>query len=215
MPTPHINAKEHDFAPIVLMPGDPKRAEYIAQNFLTDAKLVNTVRGVLGYTGKTKNGYTISVMAGTYQENVKLRDVIIAEGSCTDSNWMGQWNLFGGTYSAIADFDLLEKAVNSARALKKPFHVGNIVSCDIFYDHRPDNWKKWANLGILGVEMESYALYQTAAELRKKALCLCTVTDSFINNSEKLTSEQRQTGLNEMIEIAIKTAEEYLKCQTK
>lgn len=245
MPTPHINAKEHDFAPIVLMPGDPKRAEYIAQNFLTDAKLVNTVRGVLGYTGKTKNGYTISVMAsgmgmpsigiycrelftsyhvdaiirigtmGTYQENVKLRDVIIAEGSCTDSNWMGQWNLFGGTYSAIADFDLLEKAANSARALKKPFHVGNIVSCDIFYDHRPDNWKKWANLGILGVEMESYALYQTAAELRKKALCLCTVTDSFINNSEKLTSEQRQTGLNEMIEIAIKTAEEYLKCQTK
>lgn len=237
MGTPHINAKKGDFAKTVLMPGDPKRAEWIANTFLTDVKRVTDVRNIFGYTGYY-NGKRVSVMAsgmgqpsigiychelytyydvetiirvgtcGTYQPQVKLFDVIVAIGSCTDSNWPSQFNLLGGTYSAIGDFDLAVNARDEARHAGINAHVGNILSADIFYDHNPDSWKKWAELGVLGVEMESYALYTTAAKLNKKALCLLTVTDSFIDHSRKATVEERQNGLSQMIRVALEIAEE-------
>jgi purine-nucleoside phosphorylase len=239
--TPHINAKKGDFAPVVLMPGDPLRAKWIAEAFLKDVKQVNSTRGMLGYTGYTSEKKRVSVMSsgmgmpsigiyshelftsygveaiirigtcGTYQKDVNLKDLIIAQGACTDSNWMSQHHLFNGTFSAISDFGLLEEAVNQARSFKVPFHVGNIVSCDIFYDYRPDNWKKWANLGVLGVEMEAYALFEQAAVLHKKALAICTVSDSFINNDKRLSKEERQAGLQNMVEVALGVANKFSK----
>jgi len=245
MPTPHIGAQPGDFAKIVLMPGDPKRAKWIATTFLKDAKLVSEVRGILAYTGQAPDGSLISVMAsgmgmpsigiyshelftsygveaiirigtmGTYQKNVALKDIILAEGACTDSNWMGQYDLHGGTWSAIADFSLLESAAHIARETKLPYHVGNILSADVFYDHKPDMWKKWASLGVLGVEMESYALYAEAAALKKRALAICTVSDSFVDGSQKLSAEERQEGLVQMVELAILVAESYNACLKK
>lgn len=238
MGTPHIGANKGDFAKVVLMPGDPLRAKWIAENYLVEPKLVTNVRGILGYTGKTKNGKLVSVMAsgmgmpsigiyshelftsfdveviirvgtcGTYQEKIKLFDVIVASGASTDSNWMGQFDLHGGTYSAIADFGLVESAVQIARDKKQSFAVGNVLSSDVFYDEDKESWKRWARLGLLGVEMESYALYVNAASLNKKALCLLTVTDSFLGGA-KATAEERQLGLGKMIDVAIGVAEKY------
>ncbi len=240
MSTPHINAKKGDFANIVLMPGDPLRAKWIAETYLHNVKEVTNVRSMLGFTGYTKNGKRISVMAsgmgqpsigiyshelftgydveaiirvgtcGSYQEDIDLFDVLVCTGACTDSNWMSQYEL-GGTFSAIADFDLAESAINAARKAKTPWHAGNILSADIFYDYNKDTWKKWAKLGVMGVEMESYALYANAAILHKKALCMLTVTDNFIKKEQKATPEQRAYGLGKMIELAIEVAEKYAK----
>ena len=243
MGTPHIGANYGDFAKVVLMPGDPLRAKWIADTYLDEVRLVNQVRGALAFTGKTKNGIPLSVMAsgmgmpsigiyshelftefgveaiirigtmGTYQKDVNLKDVILAQGASTDSAWMGQRNLHG-TYSALADFSLLYSAYQAAKDKNLPVHVGNILSADIFYDYDPNTWKKWAELGVLGVEMEAYALYVAAAETKKKALAIMTVTDSFLSQ-EKLSAEERQIGLANMIETAISTAEEVTKCLTK
>jgi purine-nucleoside phosphorylase len=221
-----------------LMPGDPKRAKWIADTYLHDVEQVTDVRGILGFTGLTKNGKRLSVMAsgmgmpsigiychelytgygveaiirigtcGSYSPDIGLNELIFAEGASTDSNWMSQFRLQGCTYSAIADFSLLYEAVEAAKKAHRKYHVGNVLSADVFYDHDREIWKKWAELGILGVEMESYALYQTAALLRKKALCILTVSDSFIIK-DKLTAEQRQTGLGHMIETAIAAAEKF------
>jgi purine-nucleoside phosphorylase len=244
MPTPHIEAHMGDFAKVVLMPGDPKRAEWIAKTFLKDPKLVNTVRGALAFTGTAPDGTPVSVMAsgmgmpaigiyshelytsygveaiirigtcGSYQESVKLRDIVIAEGASTNSNWMGEHSLYGGTFSAIADYDLLEAAVEAAKAGGFNYHVGNIFSSDIFYDYRPDAWKKWANLGVLGVEMEAFALYATAAELGKKALAICTVSDLF-TGTNTMTHEERQEGLKNMVMVALVAAEKITACLKK
>ena len=145
---------------------------------------------------------------GAFQKQTKLKDLIIAEGACTNSNWMGQHNLYGGSFSAIADYELLSAAVDAAKAGKFRFQVGNIVSSDTFYDYRPDTWKKWANLGALGVEMEAFALYEQAAELGKKALAICSVSDSFVNEGI-LTAEERQEGLSAMVMVALVTAEKF------
>ncbi|MFA5485493.1 MAG: purine-nucleoside phosphorylase [Bacilli bacterium] len=236
MGTPHINAKDGAFAKTVLMPGDPKRAEWIANTFLTDVEKVTDVRNIWGYTGYYK-GKRISVMAsgmghpsigiyshelytgygvetiirigtcGSYQPHIKLFDVIVAIGSSTDSNWAAQFNLLGGTYSAIGDFDIAVKARDEARRKGINVHVGNILSADVFYDDDKNSWKKWARLGVLGVEMESYALYSTAAKLGKKAACLLTVSDSFTDHSRIATVEERQVGLTQMVEIALEIAE--------
>lgn len=238
MPTPHISAQKGDFAKVVLMPGDPLRTQWIADTFLHDVKLVSQVRGVFGYTGYTKSGKKISLMAsgmgmpsigiyshelfteygvetimrigtcGSYQPDINLGDVIIAQGSCTDSNWMAEYRLNNGVYSAIATFEVLECAVNQARAKGKKVFVGNVLAADHFYNNDPEIWKKWANLGVLAVEMESYALYATAAELKKKALTILTVSDSFCKPGV-LTPEQRQSGLVDMTEIAIAVAEDF------
>lgn len=237
MPTPHNEAKKGQIAKVVLMPGDPNRAKWIADNFLHDVKLVNQVRGNLCFTGLTKNNKLISVMAsgmghpsigiyshelfteydvdviirvgtcGSYQPNINLKDVIVCQGACTDSNWMSQYGI-NGTFSAIASYDVLEAAVARLKEKSFPYHVGNIFAADVFYDVDKDIWKKWARLGVLGVEMESYALYVNAAYLNKRALTLLTVTDNFVKEG-KLTSEERQTGLSNMIEIAIETAERF------
>lgn len=233
MSTPHNNAQKGDFAETVLMPGDPLRAKYIAETYLTDVKQVNGVRNMFGYTGYYK-GKKVSVMGsgmgmpsigiychelyslygvekiirigscGAYQPQCKLFDLIIAQGACTNSNWAHQYNL-PGVFSAIADFDLLNRAYNVAKEKGFTAHVGNILSSDIFYNDSPDVWKKWAGMGCLAVEMESYALYSTAAQLGKKALCILTVSDSFISH-EETTAEERQTGFNQMMEVALELA---------
>lgn len=233
MSTPHNQAKENEFAKIVLMPGDPLRAKYIAEHYLEDVVQVNGVRNMFGYTG-TYKGKKISVMGsgmgmpsigiysyelyttynvetiirigscGAYDESLNLFDVIIAQGASTDSNWAHQYNL-PGTISAIADFETMLKAYNTAKKLNVNVHVGNILSSDIFYNASPENWKKWREMGILAVEMESYALYLNATYLHKKALCILTVSDSFTKD-EITTAEQRQTSFNQMMEIALESA---------
>jgi len=235
MSTPHIAAQKGDFAKTVLMPGDPLRAKFIADNYLTNAKLVTSVRNILGYTGFYK-GKRISVMAsgmgqpsigiysyelfthfgvetiirigtcGTYCDNINLFDLLIAVGASTDSNWSGQFDLRGGSFSAIADFELAMKAYHRIKEAGLPVHAGNILSSDVFYDIDPNAWKKWATLGIIGVEMESFALYVNAARLQKKALCLLTVTDQIVRG-ERATSEEREMGLRKMIEVALDIAE--------
>jgi purine-nucleoside phosphorylase len=234
MATPHIKAATTDFAKTVLMPGDPLRAKFIAETFLQEVRQVNTVRNMFGYTGMFK-GKQVSVMAsgmgmpsmgiyahelmtafgvetiirvgttGAYLKSAKLYDIIIAQGASTDSNWASQFQLRGGTYAALGTFSLIEKAVQVCRQHALPFHVGNVLSSDVFYDVDPDKWKKWEALGVLGVEMEAYALYATAARLGKQALAMMSVSDSF-HYSEILTSEQRELGLKKMLEVALTIA---------
>ena len=233
MSTPHNQASEGAFAKTVLMPGDPLRAKFIAENFLTDVVQVNSVRNMLGYTGYYK-GKKVSVMGsgmgmpsigiyshelysfygvekiirigtcGAYAPECKVFDLILAEGACTNSNWAHQFAL-PGVLSAIADFDMLMDAYKIAKDNNMNVHVGNILSSDIFYNDQESVWKKWAKLGCLGVEMESYALYTTAANLHKKALCILTVSDSFITH-EETTPEQRQTSFKDMMKVALEVA---------
>ena len=237
MPTPHNEAKKGEIAKVVLMPGDPNRAQWIADNFLHGVKLVNKVRGNLCFTGLTKNGKRISVMSsgmghpsigiysyelyteydveliirvgtcGSYQPYINLRDVLLCAGACSDSNYAAQFHL-NGTYSALADLDVLMSAREVLEEKKFPYHMGNIFSADVFYDFDKETWKRWASLNVMGVEMESYALYINAAYLKKRALTMLTVTDHFVKEG-KLTAEERQVGLRNMIEAAIATAEKY------
>ncbi len=233
IPTPHINAKAGDFAETVLMPGDPKRSRMIAENFLEGAVLVNDVRGVQGYTGKYK-GKRVSVMAsgmgqpaigiysyelfkeydvkniirigscGSLHPDLHLKDLIIAQAACTDGNYAVQYRL-PGTFAPIADFGLLKKAVEEAEKKGVNYKVGNILSSDIFYDDAQSGME-WAKVGVLGIEMESAALYCNAARLGKNALCICTVSDSFNYPEEIMSAEERQTSLTSMIEIALEIA---------
>lgn len=240
MGTPHINAEKGDIANVVLIAGDPLRTKWIAENYLHDAKQVNSVRGALGFTGLTKNNIKVSVMSsgmgqpsigiysyelftfydvdviirigtcGVYQENIDLFDVLVATTASTDSAWANQYKL-NGVFSAGADFDLAADAVAIYRNSNVPVHAGNILSADVFYDDDPEAWKSWARMGVLGVEMESYALYCNAARLGKKALCLLTATDHFVHKGQSATVEQRSFGLARMVEGAIKVAEKYAK----
>lgn len=234
MATPHINSKEGDFAKTVLMPGDPLRAKFIAENFLEDAVLVNNVRGVNGYTGYYK-GKRVSVMAsgmgqpsigiysyelykffgveniirvgscGSFHKDLHVRDIIIAMGACTNGNYASQYRL-PGTFSPIADYGLTQKAVNACKERGVKYMVGNILSSDTFYDDA-NSGMEWAKMGVLGVEMESAALYCNAARLGKKALCICTVSDSFLYPEENTTAEERQNSFTTMMEIALEIAE--------
>ena len=230
IPTPHITAKKEDFAKTVLMPGDPLRAKFIAENFLEDAVLVNNVRGVNGYTGYYK-GKRVSVMAsgmgqpsigiysyelfnfydveniiriGSFHKDLHVRDIIIAMGACTNGNYALQYNL-PGTYAPIADFGLVKKAVELCDKAGVKYMVGNIFSSDIFYDES-NSGMEWAKMGVLGVEMESAALYCNAARAGKKALCICTVSDSFLYPEENTTAEERQNSFTKMMEIALELA---------
>ena len=233
IPTPHITAKKEDFAKTVLMPGDPLRSKFIAENFLENAVLVNDIRGVQGYTGYYK-GKRVSVMAsgmgmpsigiysyelfnfydvssiirvgscGSFSPDLNLCDIILAQGSCTDSNFANQYNL-PGTFAPIADFGLLRAAADACAAKGVNYKVGNIFSSDIFYDDAKSDME-WAKMGVLGVEMESAALYCNAARAGKKALCICTVSDSFVKEGVNMTAEARETGFSNMIEIALEIA---------
>ena len=232
MSTPHNAAKPGDFAKTVLMPGDPLRAKFIADTFLESPKLVNNVRGIQGYTG-SYSGTPVSVMAsgmgmpsigiyayelfsqygvenilrigsaGAISDKLKLRDVVAAQGACTNSHFAHQYGL-PGTFAPIADFTLLETAVAVARDMGVEMPVGNLLSSDTFYD-ASNSTMKWAEMGVLAVEMEAAALYMTAAKLGKRALAICSISDSIVTG-EELPAEARQTTFTTMMRIALETA---------
>lgn len=233
IPTPHIAAKEGDFARTVLMPGDPLRAKYIAETFLTDAVLVNNVRGVNGYTGMY-NGKRVSVMAsgmgmpsmgiysyelfkfydveniirigtaGSLNADLKIRDLAIAMGACTDSNYAAQYEL-PGTFAPIASFELLRKAVDQVEKMGNiHYKVGNVASSDVFYSERPTT-EAWQKMGVLAVEMETAALYMNAARTGKNALTICTISDSLVTG-EVTTAEERQSSFADMMKVALEIA---------
>ena len=231
--TPHINASPEDFAKTVLMPGDPLRSKFIAENFLEGARLVNNVRGIQGYTGLYK-GERVSVMAsgmgmpsigiysyelykffgveniirigslGGMSEKVKIRDIIFGMGASTTTNFAVQYGL-EGTFAPIADYRLMKTAIAEADKIGARYHVGNILSSDIFYNADQSASKKWEKMGVLGVEMEAAALYMNAAHLSKRALAICTVSDHLLTG-ESLDAEARQSSFTEMMEIALNTA---------
>jgi len=232
-PTPHISAKPGEIAKTVLMPGDPLRAKFIAENLLENPVLVNNVRGVQGYTGTWK-GVPVTVQAsgmgipsigiysyelfnyygveniirigsaGALSPNLHIMDVVAGMGACTDSGFARQYDL-PGTFAPIASYKLLRTAEEAAKLRGVELHVGNIMSSDVFY-HDVFDTAVWAKMGVLAVEMEAAGLYMTAARAGKNALCLCTISDHIVNDEPELTSQQRQEGMLRMIEIALDTA---------
>ena len=232
-PTPHNAASPEDIAKTVLMPGDPLRAKFIAETFLEDAKLVNNVRGIQGYTG-TYKGVPVTVMAsgmgmpsigiysyelynfynvetimrigsaGAIADELHVRDIVAGMTACTNSNYEDQFAL-PGRYAPAADFELLRTAVEVAEELGTPMHVGALYSSDTFYDDTRDSgdWKKMHD--VLAVEMEAAALYMNAARAGKKALAICTISD-IPAKGEALSAEERQLSFTEMMTIALETA---------
>lgn len=233
IPTPHIGAKAGDIAKTVLMPGDPLRAKFIADNYLEDVVCFNTVRNMFGFTG-TYHGKKISVMgsgmgipsigiysyelynfydvdniirigsAGGIADGIKLRDIVVGMGASTNSNFADQYKL-PGTFAPIADFGLLRKAVETAEKLGVKTVVGNILSSDIFYNDNSEVNSLWRKMNILCVEMEAAALYMNAARAGKKALCLLTISD-LVFTGESLSAEDRQNTFRDMMEIALELA---------
>ncbi len=232
-PTPHNQATEGQIAKTVLMPGDPLRAKYVADTYLEDVTCFNQVRNMLGFTG-TYKGKPVSVMgsgmgvpsigiysyelfnfydvnniirigtAGGLAPDVRLRDLVIGMGACTDSNFAAQFRM-PGTLAPIADFGLLRKAIESAERLGYDYKVGNVLSSDVFYNDDETVNERWASMGVLAVEMESVALYLNAIRARKHALCLLTVSDLPLSG-EGLPAEDRQTSFTQMMEVALEVA---------
>ncbi len=234
IPTPHIQVEEMGvIAETVLLPGDPLRAKFIAENYLEGAVQFNTVRNMFGYTG-TYKGRRVSVMgtgmgmpsigiysyelihfygvknlirvgsAGSLQPDVKVRDIVIGMSASTNSNYAAQYGL-PGTLAPTASWELLKKAVEAAKARGIDAKVGNILSSDTFYNDAVDSWKQWAKMGVLAIEMEAAALYMNAARAGVNALCILTVSDSLISH-EETTSEERQNSFTQMMEIALDLA---------
>ena len=232
-PTPHINATPDDIAKTVLMPGDPLRAKFVAENYLEEPVLFNNVRGIQGYTGKYK-GERVSVMAsgmgmpsigiysyelfaffgvqniirigsaGSMSEDVKVRDLVFGMSACTNSSFASQYNL-PGAFAPAADFGLLRRSVDIAEKMGLNYHVGQLFSSDVFYNDDPTVTEKWRKMGVLAVEMEAAALYMNAARLGKRALAICTISDSLITG-EALDAEERQNSFREMMEVALECA---------
>ena len=220
-------------AKTVLMPGDPLRSKYIAEHYLENAVLVNNIRGVQGYTG-TYRGTPVTVMAsgmgipsigiysyelyteydvdtiirigsaGAYAVEVQLRDLVVAMGTCTSSNFAAQFEL-PGTYAPIATWKVLKTTADAAEKLGMQLKIGNVLSQDEFYDARPDVMDRWKQMGVLAVEMEAAGLYLTAARLQKQALAICTISDD-LNTGAKLSAEERETGFHRMMELAMQVA---------
>ena len=233
MSTPHNAAEKGDFAKTVLMPGDPLRAKFIADTFLQDVRQVTGVRGMLGFTG-TYEGRPISVMgsgmgmpsmgiysweliteygvqnlirigtAGSFHENIKVRDIVVGMAASTDSNYIHAFDV-PGNYAPCASFKLLSELEATSKQLDIPFKAGNIVSCDVFYELKEDWWKKWAAMNVLAVEMEAAALYMNAAYNRVNALAMMTISDHFVTG-EKATAEERQNSFTDMMKLALETA---------
>ncbi len=227
-PTPHIGAKLGDIAKTVIMAGDPLRAKFMAETFLTDPVQFNNVRGMLGYTG-TYKGKPVSVMGhgmgmpsiaiysyelfnffdvetiirvgscGSYQKDLQIGDLAIAQGACTDSNYGAQFEM-PGTYAPIADFQLLRGAVEACERFGYKYKVGNILSSDLFYAEN-GHVDKWINMGVMAVEMEAAALYMNAARAGKRALTICTISDEILTG-KATTPEQRQTTFTQMMDVA-------------
>ena len=232
--TPHIEVnRESVIAETILLPGDPLRAKFIAETFLENPVRFNAVRNAFGYTGIYK-GKKVSVMGtgmgipsigiysyelihtygvknlirigscGSFQADINLYDIIIGMSASTNSNFASQYGL-PGTFAPTASWELLKKAVDIAAKKGYPVNIGNILSSDIFYNDNPGAWKKWAKMGIMGVEMEAAALYMNAARAGVNALCILTVSDSLVTH-EVTTSEERQTAFTKMMEIALEIA---------
>ena len=238
--TPHINVlDEIGFGKTVLMPGDPLRSKFIAENFLENPVLVNNVRGVQGYTGYYK-GVKVSVMAsgmgmpsmglyshelfnvfgveniirvgsaGSIQDHINLFDIVIAQASCTDSNWAKQFHL-PGTFAPIASWELISEAVKACEANGATYHVGNVNSSDVFYgDHEGvpeglDEVYGLKKMGVMALEMESAALYMNAARYGKRALCICTISDHLLKH-QLISAEERQTAFTQMMKVALDVA---------
>ncbi len=234
MSTPHNAAAPGQIAKTVLMPGDPLRAQFVAETYLENPVCFNTVRNMLGFTG-LYHGRPVSVMgsgmgmpsigiysyelfhfydveriirigtAGGIADEVQLRDVVVGMGACTDSNYAAQFRL-PGAFAPIASFRLAEKAVQAARRLGVPVRAGNVLSSDLFYGDDETSLAAWKKMGVLAVEMESAALYMNAARAGKEALCLLTISDCPLRG-ESLPAEDRQTTFTQMMEIALETAE--------
>ena len=236
-PTPHINDPKGAFAKTVLLPGDPKRARYVAEKFLENPKLVNDVRGVQGYTGLYK-GVKVSVMAsgmgmpsmgiysyelfnafdveniirigsmGSIREDVNLKDVVVATSASTNSNYAKNFHL-DGTISAAASYKLTKivDQVSERLKLQDKVKFGQILSSDTFYTDEPGADLKWAKMGVIGIEMEAYSLYLNAARAGKNALVLTTVSDQ-LNRNEHLSSDERMYSFDEMLTIALEAAVE-------
>ena len=234
IPTPHITAHENDFAKTVLMPGDPLRAKFIAENFLESPKQVNEVRGMLAYTG-TYNGSPVSIMgsgmgcasmgiysyelfnfykveniirvgsAGAISLELELGDVVMGIGASTESNYPSIFARCPGHYAPVASFELMLKAYNAASLMGVKLHAGNLLSSDVFYNDDTVGSNAWMRMGILAVEMEAAALYANAARAGKHALCLCTISDKVFSRSEAMTAKERETTFNNMINIALST----------
>lgn len=232
MSTPHNGAEIGAIAQTVLMPGDPLRAQFIAENFLESPVCYNRVRGMFGYTG-TYRGVPVSVQgsgmgmpsigiysyelyhiygverilrvgtAGGVANHIQLRDVVLGQAACTDSNFADQYDL-PGTYAPIASFHLLQKAVQAAQTLEIPVHVGNLLSTDVFY-RTPSPLPKWAAMGVLATEMEAAALYMNAAAAGREALCIVTISDCPLRG-ESTTAQERQDSFTDMMRIALETA---------
>ena len=232
MATAHINATPEDFASTVLMPGDPLRAKLIAEHYLENAALVNNVRGVQGYTG-TYKGKRVSVMAsgmgmpsmgiysyelfnffgvnniirigsaGALQNDIHVRDVVIAMGCSTDSNYAANYKI-PGTFAPLCSYELLSKCIESAKEMGAVYHVGNLLSTDVFYGDDESVNATWAKMGVMAVDMEGAALYMNAARLKKNALVICTVSNHIITG-EETTAEERQNSFGEMITLALET----------
>ena len=232
MPTAHNNAQKGDIAKTVLMPGDPLRAKFITENYLESPVCYNQVRGMLGYTG-TYKGIPVSVQgsgmgmpsigiyswelfneynveniirvgtAGAVADSADLRDIIIGVSASTNSSYAAQYRL-PGTYAPTASWKLVSAAVNAAEKKGCTYHAGNILSSDTFYDDA-DSLSEWRKMGVLGIEMEAAALYMNAARAGKNALCILTVSDCPLRGLST-TSEERQTGFRNMMEIALETA---------
>lgn len=230
----HIEAKEGEIAKTVLLPGDPLRAKFIAENLLTDVKCYNQVRGMFGYTG-TYQGKRVSVQGtgmgipsisiyvselinsyqvenlirvgtcGSLQETVKIRDVIIAMSASTDSN-INKIRFQGKDFAPTASFKLVKRAYDQAVEQGIPVKVGSVFTSDTFYSDDPDDWKIWAKFGVMAVEMETAALYTLAAKHNVNALTLLTVSDSLITG-EQTTSQERQETFKSMINLALEIAE--------
>lgn len=229
----HINAASAgDIAETILLPGDPLRARHIAEHYLTSPKLYNEIRGMLGYTG-TYKGVPVSVQgtgmgmpsmgiysweliteyhvqnlirigtAGSFHEGIKIKDIVLGVAASTDSNYAHAFQL-PGTYAPCASYELLSKARDASEKLDIPFKAGNIVSCDVFYEFG-DWWKKWAEMGVMAVEMEAAALYMNAAYNRVNALAMMTISDHFVTG-ERSTAEERQESFTQMMELALEMA---------
>lgn len=233
IPTPHNMAAKGDFAKTVLMPGDPLRAKYIAENMLENARLVNDVRGMLGYTG-LYSGKPVSVMAsgmgmpsmgiysyelfnfydveniirigsaGALSEKLDLFDIVAAIGACTNSAYGSQYGL-NGSFAPTASYDLLKKFDEASSKLGYHIHIGNVLSSDTFYTAEEDCNEKWRAMGVLAVEMETAALYMNASKAGKNALAVFTISDCPFKKTET-TAQERQTKFNEMIKAALETA---------
>ena len=238
-PTPHLSCTPADFARTVLMPGDPLRAKFIAENFLSNAKLVNNVRGIQGYTGEFE-GTRVSVMAsgmgipsigiysyelynfygvenimrigsaGAMSEKIRVRDIVMGMGACTNSNFAHQYHL-PGDFAPICSYKMLKTCAGIADEMGVNYHVGNLLSSDTFYNDMEDvpngyiSEVSWRKMGVMAVEMEAAGLYLNAARAGKNALAICTISDHLITG-ESTSSEERQNSFTEMMELALRTA---------